>query len=223
MAIDVSSNYSNPVTQLKVAYVQSYCSSQGSCPDGWQEKITKNYKPDLPKLTTNASADTLAPSEKVPDMRAAAPVPEADLKHNGERSGVHGAAIVAAVTGQAIANPSPQMREAQASLPPKVKAEGRQARIKVLRKKHQAARHHEHHHQMVARADGDHERGAKAVHHYKTAMANHHHHAAPPVIVARSVVAPEMSRPEIFLKVLREKGPLKAFAYLGGSLSNPLA
>jgi hypothetical protein len=187
MAIDQSTISLSADAQIKKAtYGEIYCSTQGTCPNGWQIKLAENY----PLAHPPASADTLAPSEKVPDMRAAAPVPEADLKHNGERSGVHGAAIVAAVTGQAIANPSPQMREAQASLPSKVKAEARKTRLEKLRQKHG------HHYHDNAHHVGHHKRDAEAARNYRTTKATRHQHVAPPVIVARPAVIPEAVEPK---------------------------
>jgi hypothetical protein len=167
---DASSLNTFKVAQLtmqqteQARFAKDFCSSH-ECPDGWQFKIAENYPLNVFSIAT-PSADTLAPSEKVADMRQA-PVPEAELKHNGERSGVHGTAIIAAVTGQHIADPSPQMRAAH-----------RKARLNTLRKKHVAAKphHHEHHHQVVTRANGHHKRNAKAAHHYRTAKALPSHH-----------------------------------------------
>jgi hypothetical protein len=166
MAIDQSTiSLSADAQTKKAAYGEIYCSTQGTCPNGWQIKLAENYP--LAQSTTSPSADTLTAQEKVPDMQAVAPVPEAELKHNGERSGIHGTAIIAAVTGQHIADPSPQMRAAH-----------RKARLNTLRKKHVAAKphHHEHHHQVVTRANGHHKRNAKAAHHYRTAKALPSHH-----------------------------------------------
>jgi hypothetical protein len=171
MAIDqsaISLNAANAQTR-QAAYVQTYCSTQGPCPEGWQDKLAKNYP--LARLAAPTS-----PEAKVADTRMEAAIPEAELKHSSQCAEVHGTAAVAAACDVAVEALSKQMKEAQNRLAPEVKvaqaATVKEKRHAALRKKHG---HHYQHNAHLAdgtRADGHHKRDAKAASHAKAAMAS---------------------------------------------------